>query len=112
MAEFKILAFQTPEFKILAHLKILAFQDPEYKILADFKILADQNTEFKILGDIKILAFQNPKFKILADFSFSFPRSWIHDFARFYDFIRPKSGTQHFRFPKSSLQVFWRISRF
>ena len=39
---------------------ILAFQNPEFKILADFNILAFQNHAFKILGDLKILAFQNP----------------------------------------------------
>ena len=67
MADFKILAFQNPEFKILADLKILAFQNPEFQILADFKIIAFQNPEFKIFADFKILAFQNPEFKILAD---------------------------------------------
>ena len=34
---------------------MLAFQNPEFKILADFKILALQNSE------LKILAFQNPE---------------------------------------------------
>ena len=48
--------------------KVLAFQNPELKILADFKILAFENSHFKILADFKILAFQNPQFKILADF--------------------------------------------
>ena len=37
---------------ILADFKILAFQNPEFKILADIKIFAD----FKIKG------FQNPEF--------------------------------------------------
>ena len=35
MADFKILAFQTAELKIFAHLKILAFQNPKVKILAE-----------------------------------------------------------------------------
>ena len=46
----------------MAHFKILAFQNPEYKILADFKTLGFENREFKIL------AFQNPEFKIIADY--------------------------------------------
>ena len=50
----------SPEFKILADVKILAFQNPEFNILADFKIL----------NDFKILAFQNPQFKILEDSRF------------------------------------------
>ena len=33
-----ILAFQNPEFKILADFKILAFKNPKFKILAEFKI--------------------------------------------------------------------------
>ena len=49
--------------------KILAFQNPEFKIFDDFKILTFQNPEFKILDDFKILAFQNPQLKILADFN-------------------------------------------
>ena len=32
MADFKILAFPNPEFKILADFKILGFQNPELKI--------------------------------------------------------------------------------
>ena len=60
--EFKILAFQNPEFKILVHLKILAFQNPE------FKILVFQNHEFKIFAHFKVLPLQNPEFKTLADF--------------------------------------------
>ena len=32
-ADFKILAFQNPDFKILADFKILGFQNPEFKIL-------------------------------------------------------------------------------
>ena len=40
MADFNILAFQNPEFKILADFKILGFQNPEFKILADFNIQA------------------------------------------------------------------------
>ena len=70
MADFKILAFQNPEFKNLADLKILGFQNPEFKISADFKKLALQNPEFKILADFKIFAFQNPEFKILAEWQF------------------------------------------
>ena len=58
MADFKILAFQNPEFKILADFKILAFHDPEFKIFAYFKISAFHNPEFKIVADFKILAFQ------------------------------------------------------
>ena len=54
MAHFKILAFQNPEFKILADLKILAIQ------ILEFKILDFQNTKFKLLADLKILAFQIP----------------------------------------------------
>ena len=51
MAHFKILAFQNPEFKILAQLKILAFQYPEFKILADLKILAFKNPELKEVSE-------------------------------------------------------------
>ena len=43
----------------MADLRILAFQNPEFKILADFMILAFHNPEFKILTDFKILAFHN-----------------------------------------------------
>ena len=32
-----MLAFQNPQFKILADFKMLAFQNPQFKILADFK---------------------------------------------------------------------------
>ena len=32
--DFKILAFQNPDFKILVDFKILSFQKPEFKILA------------------------------------------------------------------------------
>ena len=32
MADFKILGFQDPEFKIVADFKILCFQNPELKI--------------------------------------------------------------------------------
>ena len=46
--------------KILPDFRILAFQDPEFKILADFKILAFQDPELTILADFKILAFLNP----------------------------------------------------
>ena len=46
------LAFQNPEFNILAKFNILAFQNPQFKILA----FAFQNPEFKILDDVKILA--------------------------------------------------------
>ena len=55
MADFKIVAFQNPQFKILANFKILAFENPEFKILADFKNLALENPEFKILADFKNL---------------------------------------------------------
>ena len=34
LSDFKILAFQNPEFNVLADFKILAFQDPKIKILA------------------------------------------------------------------------------
>ena len=37
MGHSKILAFQNPEFKILAEFNILAFQNPEFKILAKFE---------------------------------------------------------------------------
>ena len=47
---------------------MLAFQKPEFKILADFKILGFRNPEFKILGEFKMLAFQNPEFKLLAEY--------------------------------------------
>ena len=73
MAYFKILAFQNPQFKILADFKILAFHNSQFKILADFKILAFHNPEFKILADFKmlaafkIIAFKDPEFKILAE---------------------------------------------
>ena len=43
---------------MLADFKILAFYNPEFKIFADFKILAFQNPEFKIW------AFQNPEYRI------------------------------------------------
>ena len=33
---------------IFADFKILAFQDPEFKILTDFKILSLQDSKFKI----------------------------------------------------------------
>ena len=58
----RILTLQNPEFKILADFKILAFLNPE------FKIVTLQNPEFKILADFKILAFYNPEFKFLAYF--------------------------------------------
>ena len=51
MAHFKILAFQNPEFKILAQLKILAFQYPEFKFLADLKIAAYENPELKEVSE-------------------------------------------------------------
>ena len=47
---------------------MLAFQKPEFKILADFKILGFRNPEFKIFGEFKMLAFQNPEFKLLAEY--------------------------------------------
>ena len=40
MADFKILGFQYPSFKLLADLKILAFHNADFKILADLKVLA------------------------------------------------------------------------
>ena len=55
LADFKILAFQNPEFKILSDFRILAFQNPEFKRLDDFNILAFQNHEFMISADLKIL---------------------------------------------------------
>ena len=69
MAEFKILGFQIPEFKIMGHLKILAFQNPEMKILGQLKILAFQYPEFKISADLKILAFQNPELKEVSEWA-------------------------------------------
>ena len=66
-----IVAFQNPEFKILADFKILAFQNPEFKILADFKILAVQNTELKIFADFKIYTFTlytNSRFLLTSRF--------------------------------------------
>ena len=65
MADFNILKSQSPKFRILAYLKILAFQSPEFKMtsaLQDFKLnlipesnnLENQNPEFKILTDFKI----------------------------------------------------------
>ena len=77
MGDFKILALQTPEFKILADFKILLFQNAEFNIFADLEILVFQNAEFKIYAYLKILAdFQDfsfpksckiqPDFKILA----------------------------------------------
>ena len=53
LADFKILAFQYPELKILADFKILAFQNPEFKILADFKILALKKSWIKDIGRIQ-----------------------------------------------------------
>ena len=53
MSDFKILAFQNPEFKNLADLKILAFQNPEFKIFGKFKMLAFQDPEFKLLAEYK-----------------------------------------------------------
>ena len=47
-----MLAFPKPELKILADFKILALQNPE------LKILAFQKRDFKISADFKILAFQ------------------------------------------------------
>ena len=49
-----MLAFPKPELKIFDDFKILALQNPE------LKILAFQKREFKISADFKILAFQNP----------------------------------------------------
>ena len=40
LANFKTLAFEKREFKILVDLKILAFHNPEFKIFADFKIFS------------------------------------------------------------------------
>ena len=37
--------------------KILAFQNPEFKILADFNILAFHNPAFKILGGPEDFSF-------------------------------------------------------
>ena len=39
------MAFQKPEFKILADLKILAFQNPEFKLLAEFTTGEDFSAE-------------------------------------------------------------------
>ena len=70
-----ILAIQILEFKILA------FQNPDLKILAAFQVLAFQNLEFKILDDLKILAFQTPEFKILVELRhFDWPKSCAQDF--------------------------------
>ena len=79
LAVFKMLAFQSPEFRFLADFRILAFQNLELKILAEFKILAFPNSHFKILAFfniltfLKIIAFQN-----LQDVTF--PKSRIQDF--------------------------------
>ena len=82
MAEFKILAFQNLEFKILADFKILAFyKNLEFKILADFKILAFQNYDFKMFADFKILAFQNSRFW----------KGKVQDFGKVKSLIHPKS---------------------
>ena len=105
MAEFKILVFQNPEFKILGILDFGLTQDysvlnREFMILADFKnlvdskILASQNAELKILVDFKILAlqyseykiltFQNHEFKMLADFQIlAFPNPQLTILAEF-----------------------------
>ena len=76
----KVLAFQNPEFKILADFKVLVFKNPEFKTLAEFKILVCQNAVFKIFGDLKICPFQNTEFKI---FGFRFPKK---EFKIFFDF--------------------------
>ena len=63
MVHFKILAFQNPEFKILAQLKILAFQYPEFKILADLADLEDwkEVSEWASYGNYRKVT-QNPHF--------------------------------------------------
>ena len=61
LANFRILAFQNPEFKISSDLKILVFQNLQ------FNILASQSADFKILADVKILDFENLELKILGD---------------------------------------------
>ena len=53
----------------MVHFKILAFQNPEFKILAQLKILAFQYSEFKIFADLKILAFQNPELKEVSEWA-------------------------------------------
>ena len=40
---------------------MLAFQQPEFKILANFKILAFQNLHIKIYAALEFLAFQKAK---------------------------------------------------
>ena len=62
-ADFDISAFQNPKCKILG------FQKPEFKIMAHFKILAFQNPELKILAQLKILAFQNPELKEVSEWA-------------------------------------------
>ena len=53
MADFKISAFQNPEFKVLAALKIFAFQNPAFKILVHFKILAYEDSGIHDFGQLK-----------------------------------------------------------
>ena len=38
LADFNILAYNNPKFKILANFKMLAFQNLEFKSLADLEI--------------------------------------------------------------------------
>ena len=64
LADFKILAFQKPEFKILAEFKILGFQNPEFKRLADFKVLAFQTkkSRFSSISRFELSKILTPRF--------------------------------------------------
>ena len=52
----------------MAHLKVLAFQNPEFKILADFNILAFQNPKLKIFGWLQDFIFPKSWIQDLAHF--------------------------------------------
>ena len=52
VADFKILAFQNPDLKILTAFKILAFQNPQFKILTSG--LAGKKLHGHIFSDIKM----------------------------------------------------------
>ena len=73
MPDVKILAFQNPEFKILATLQDFRWKSfqlkilVKFKIFGDFKIFQSQNPEFKISALFKIFQSQNGNFKILGD---------------------------------------------
>ena len=64
LADFKILAFQNPEFKISAEFKILGFQNPEFKLCADFKVLAFQTktSRFSSISGFELSKLLTPRF--------------------------------------------------